>query len=134
MLALKPLPFPRINKPRIHQRPRRKRMTVAAGFAFDDGLLFCVDTKVSTAIKTNESKLLFYTHGNGQCATVFAISSDDLDFPRSAVESCQAAVDKINIPEANVESVRKAIQSALGKFYKEHIFPHPDRASGVIYL
>lgn len=135
MLALKPLPFPRIGKPRItHQRPRRKRMTVAAGFMFDNGLLFCVDTKVSTAIKANESKLLFYTHGDGQCATAFAISSDDLNFPRSAVESCRAVVGKINFADATLESVRKAIQSALAKFYKEHIFPHPDRASGAVYL
>lgn len=109
-------------------------MTVAAGFAFDDGLLFCVDTKVSTSIKANESKLLFYTHGNGQCATAFAISSDDLNFPRSAVESCRSVVDKINFADATIESVRKAIQSALAKFYKDHIFPHPDRASGAVYL
>lgn len=66
MLALKTLPFQRIRKPQPLQRlSRRKRMTVAAGFMFDDGILFCVDTKVSTSIKTNESKLLFYTHGMG---------------------------------------------------------------------
>ncbi len=109
-------------------------MTLAAGFMFADGILFCVDTKVSTAVKTNESKLLFYTHGNGQCGTAFAISSADLNFPRSAVESCRTAVDKIDFKDANIESVRKAIQSALAKFYKEHIYPHPDRASGAVYL
>ncbi|MGO9434379.1 MAG: hypothetical protein ACLP00_08790 [Terracidiphilus sp.] len=109
-------------------------MTVAAGFLFDEGLLFCVDTKVTTGIKTNESKLLYYRHDNGKCATVFAISSADLNFPRAAAESCRAAVDKINFDDASIESVRKAIQSALAKFYKEHIFPHPDRASGEVYF
>jgi len=109
-------------------------MTVAAGFLFDDGLLFCVDTKVSGVVKTNESKLLFYRHDNGKCATVFAISSDDLNFPRAAAEACRAAVDKVNLADASIESVRKAIQSALAKFYKEHIFPHPDRTSGAVYL
>lgn len=135
MLALKTLPFQHIRKPQPSRRLRqRKPMTVAAGFMFDDGILFCVDTKVSTSIKTNESKLLFYTHGNGQSATAFAISSDDLNFPRAAVESCRAAVDKIDFKDATIESVRKAIQSALAKFYREHIFPHPDRASGAVYL
>ena len=121
-------------QPPRKKRPRRKRMTIAAGFAFDDGLLFCVDTKIATDIKTNGSKLLFYTHGEGKCATAFAISSADLNFPRSAVESCREAVSKIDFASANIESVRKAIQSALAKFYREHIFPHPDRSSGAVYL
>jgi 20S proteasome alpha/beta subunit len=109
-------------------------MTIAAGFAFDDGILFCVDTKVTTSIKTNEPKLVFYRHADGQCATAFAMSSDDLTFPRSAIESCREAVDKVNFASANIESVKKAIQSALAKFYREHILPHPDRNSGAIYL
>lgn len=109
-------------------------MTVAVGFVFDEGYLFCVDTKVSTTIKTNESKIVHYRYADGACATTFAISSDDLNFPRSACESCYEAVNKINFATATIESVRKAIQSALGKFYKEHIFPHPDRSAGNLYL
>ncbi len=135
MLALKPLPeITAKRKPHPERFRRRKRMTVAAGFAFDDGVLFCVDTKVSASIKTNESKLLFYRYDDGQCGTAFAMSSADLNFPRAAAESCRLAVDKINFADASIESVRKAIQSALAKFYKEHIFPHPDRTSGAVYL
>ncbi len=111
-------------------------MTIAAGFTLPDGFLFCVDTKIVTDIKTNETKLIHYIHGNGVCATTFAISSDDLNFPRSACESCCDAVNKIDFASVTIESVRKAIQSALAKFYKEHIFPHPDRdrSTGSIYL
>ncbi len=115
------------------ERPK-KNMTIAAGFHFNGGLLFCVDTKVSTDIKTNESKLIYYTYADGECATAFAMSSDDLNFPRSACESCRDAVSKIDFSSASIESVRKAIQSALTKFYKEHIFPHPDRSANTIYL
>jgi 20S proteasome alpha/beta subunit len=109
-------------------------MTVAVGFVFDEGYLFCVDTKISTTVKTNESKIIHYRYADGACATTFAISSDDLNFPRSACESCYEAVNKINFATATIESVRKAIQSALGKFYKEHIFPHPDRSTGGLYI
>lgn len=126
------LPLPRHHK-RLPER-KRKPMTVAAGFVFDGGVLLCVDTKVSTTIKTNESKLIHYRYADGACATTFAIASDDLNFPRAACEACYEAVNKIDFSSATIESVRKAIQSTLGKFYKEHIFPHPDRSPGSFYL
>lgn len=71
-------------------------MTIAAGFVFNDGFLFCVDTKVSTTIKTNESKLIHYRYADGACATTFAISSDDLNFPRAACDACYEAVSRID--------------------------------------
>ena len=59
MVALTPLPeISAKRKPHPERLRQRKRMTVAAGFEFDDGLLFCVDTKISTAIKTNEVALV----------------------------------------------------------------------------
>ena len=86
-----PEPLPKPTSIRTSKRlPERKRkpMTVAAGFVFDDGFLFCVDTKITTVIKTNESKLIHYRYADGACATTFAISSDDLNFPRAACEAC----------------------------------------------
>src|SRR2546425_4593516 len=123
MIAPKPRPVSRITYHKTKRPPerKRKRMTVAAGFVFDGGFLFCVDTKITTTIKTNETKLIHYAFADGQCATTFAISSDDLNFPRSACESCRDAISKIDFSSATIESVRKAIQSALAKFYKEHI-------------
>jgi len=130
MLALESRkPFP-IIKPKIH-RPRRKRVTIATGFTFDDGLLFCADTKITTDVKTNESKLSYLDYGSGQCATTFAVAASDLDFARYAIEDCQEAVERIRFADegVSIETVRKAIQSALAKFYKEHIFPRPDRSA-----
>src|ERR1039457_4093785 len=126
MLALNPLaPLPFI-KPRV-RRPRRKRVTIAAGFVFDGGLLFCADTKITTDVKTNESKLFYCAYGSGKCATTFAVAASDLDFAKSAVEDCQDAVEDLDFTDAslNIESIRKVIQSALGNFYNEHIFPRP---------
>jgi len=126
MISPKPL---RLIDPRTYW-PRRKPVTIATGFVYDDGLVFCVDTKISTNIKTNESKLSWCVYGEGRnCATAFAISAMDLKFAKSAVDFCEEAVARIDFKdsEVGIESIRKAIQSALTKFYKEHVFPHPDR-------
>ena len=119
-------PYPHL--PRLERKKRP--MTIAVGFVYDDGLVFCVDTKISTNIKTNESKLSWCVYGEGRnCATAFAISAMDLKFAKSAVDFCEDAVARIDFKDAGVgiESVKKEIQSALTKFYKEHVFPHPDR-------
>ncbi len=123
---------PKSHHPQTADRFRRKPMTVAAGFVYDEGLLFCVDTKISTDIKTNESKILYQTYGDGKCATAFAISGYDLKFAKAAIESCEGAILSVNFIDTaiNIESIRKTIQSALAKFYKQHIFPHPDRGAG----
>jgi 20S proteasome alpha/beta subunit len=100
-------------------------MTIAAGFVYDDGLVFCVDTKITTTIKTNESKLVWNSYASDRCATAFAISADDLKFAKAAIASCEESIAKVNFndPNVNIEAIRKTIQSALAKFYKEHIFP-----------
>lgn len=118
-----------------HARLERKKppMTIAVGLVCDDGLVFCVDTKISTSIKTEESKLAWCVYSEGKnCATAFAVSGIDLKFAKTAIDFCEEAVAKINFKDKSisVETVRKAIQSALAKFYKEHIFPHPDRGVG----
>jgi hypothetical protein len=107
-------------------------MTVAAGFVYDGGILFCVDTKISTDIKTEESKLVHCSFGNGACAITFAISGGDLKFAKSAIEYCEDAVAKVDFGDTsvNIEAVRRTVQSALAKFYRQHVFPHPDRGIG----
>jgi 20S proteasome alpha/beta subunit len=109
----------------LKKERRSRKMTIAAGFVYDDGLVFCVDTKITTTIKTNESKLLWNQYGDNKCATVFAVSADDLKFAKSAVGFCVEAIGKNNFndPTLNIESIRKTIQSALAKFYKDHVFP-----------
>src|ERR1700691_2879566 len=112
MIPTKPPPPPnricqKIRSPQTVSRPRRKPMTVAAGFVYDEGLLFCVDTKISTDIKTDESKIVYRTYGDGKCATAFAISGFDLKFAKAAIESCEDAVLNIHFtdPTVNIESI-----------------------------
>jgi 20S proteasome alpha/beta subunit len=112
-------------------------MTIAAGFVYDEGLILCADTKITTAIKTHESKLVECIYRDRKCYTAFAVAANDLKFAKSAIDSCEEAVAKVNFADAsvNIETIRKTIQSALTKFYKDHVFPNPDQSQdGIVYF
>lgn len=113
-------------------RPRRKPVTIATGFVYDDGLVFCVDTKVSTNIKTNESKLLWY--GSDDLCMTFALAAEDLIFAKAAADFCWRSVNKLDLASATMEMVHGAAESALAEFYREHIFTHPDRTPGAVFF
>jgi len=119
--------------PRVY-RPRRIPVTIAIGFAYDKGLLFCVDTKVTTNIKTNESKIAHFLSDNSLCSLTFAMSSTDLNFPRNAVERCWDAVKGMDFEKVSIEAVHDAAEFALAEFYRDHIYPHPDRTPGATFL
>ena len=130
MISAKPKPPV---DPRAY-RPRRKPVTVAIGFVYDEGIVFCADTKITTNIKTTESKLDFFSSSDGCCAITFAMASDDITFPRSAARACWDMVKKLDFTSISLEVVHDAAQFALGEFYKEHIYPHPDRVPGAVYF
>jgi hypothetical protein len=130
MIASKPLP---IADPRIY-RPRRKPVTVAVGIPYDQGIVFCADTKVTNTIKGNESKLPFYSFDDGRCALQFAISSDDVNFPKSAIARCVEMVGKMDFSSASMEAVHDTAEFALAEFYRDHIYTHPDRGAGQVFI
>jgi hypothetical protein len=116
-------------------RPKRNRLTIAVGFTHDGGLLLCADTKVSGAIKENQSKLDVRTSNNGYCRIAFAMSGIDLNFPKSAVEKCWEYVQKeCDFATDSIEDVAEATETSLAEFYRDYIFPHPDRVPNVSYL
>jgi len=115
-------------------RPRRKPVTVAIGIPYDEGIVFCADTKVMYAIKGNESKLPFYSFADGRCALLFAIASDDVNFPKAAISRCVETVEKMEFSTATIDSVRNTAEFALAEFYRDHIYTHPDRAPGQVYM
>ncbi|HTW44942.1 MAG TPA: hypothetical protein VMD58_05305 [Acidobacteriaceae bacterium] len=104
-------------------------MTIAAGFSCEDGVLLCADTKVSTDVKTNESKLAFYRSEDAQLAMAFAMTAVDLDFSRSSADRCWAYAERCFSPSSTIESIRQCAEFSLAEFYRDEIFPHPDRPS-----
>lgn len=130
MIIAKPLYKP---APKLY-RPRRVPLTAAVGFVYDEGLVFCADTKVSYPVKGNESKLPFFALHNGCCALQFAISGNDVNFPKSAVTRCVEMVEKMDISTATIDSVKNAAEFSLGEFYRDHIYTHPDRMPTELYM
>jgi hypothetical protein len=119
--------------PRVY-RPRRKPVSIAIGYVYDEGIVFCADTKITTKIKTTESKLDFFCSSNSYCAMTFAMASDDLNFPKSASRACWEMVKKMDLCSCSLYSVRDMAEIALAKFYRDHIYTHPDRQPGAVYF
>jgi len=107
-------------------------MTIAIGFAYDEGMVFCADTKISTTIKTNESKIAFFVSSDRWCSLTFAISGADMEFARSSVDACWNLVKGMKFSTATMEEVHKMAELGLADFYRDQIFEHPDRLSGAV--
>jgi len=146
MIAPKPLPPPiRIDSrnikkgPSLHPthpaaRPQRKPMTIAIGFAYDSGMLFCADTMITGAIRQNQSKIVHHVSDDGNCSITFAMSAVDLNFPVSAVSKCWEAVRKMDFAVRSLDEVHHLVELSLADFYATHIYEHPDRAPNSIYM
>lgn len=126
-----------VRRPYLHPaRLERKKspMTAAVGFVYDEGLVFCADTKIDYPVKGNESKLPFLTFDNGRCALQFAIAGNDINFPKSAITRCAEAIEKIDFSTATIDSIKNMAEFSLGEFYKAHIYDHPDRVPAQLYI
>ena len=109
-------------------------MTVALGFVYEDGLVFCADTKVTGEVKENESKLPFFPLWDGRGAMLFAISSDDIYYPKAAILRCVEMVGKMSFDTVTMDSMRNMAEFSLAEFYREHLYAHPDHAPMQIYM
>jgi 20S proteasome alpha/beta subunit len=107
-------------------------MTIAVGFTYDQGIVLCADTKITTDIQTSESKLAFFCSVDQQCCFAVAISGNDMDYARSAVDSCWEMIQKLDFSNTTMEIVHHSAQFALAEFYEDKILNHPDRSLGVL--
>lgn len=104
-------------------------MTVAIPCAFQDGVLFCADTKITTEReKSHESKIhvCSFERETGNGLTVFTLSGD-VAYATSAIEKCERAIAKLDFSRTSLDEIQDAIETALVGFYQMHVFPHPDR-------
>jgi 20S proteasome alpha/beta subunit len=125
-----PKPF-RLPDPRA-KLLRRKALSIAVGVVYDQGIVFCADTKITTDIKLNESKIEFFTSSDRKCCMTFAITGHDLDYARSSAEACWEVVKNLDFSTATMETTQRTAEFGLAEFYKTNIMDHPDRASGVL--
>src|SRR5712691_10521981 len=80
---------------RRHRKNKRPKVTIAAGFKFDGGIMFCTDTKITTDIKTDERKISVMRYAGGYCTTVFAFAGC-VHYARMVVRRCEEAVEQLN--------------------------------------
>jgi hypothetical protein len=109
-------------------------VTIAIGFEFDGGFLLCADTKVTTTIKTNAEKIVHRAHDTEDLSLTFAMSSTDMNFPIMAVDTCWNYVKAMDLQGATIDTVHQGAQFSLGEFYRDHIYGHPDRTPGAVFL
>jgi len=107
-------------------------MTIAIGFTYDQGIVFCADTKITTDIKTNESKLAFFNSRDQQCCITFAMAGNDLDYARASAAACWEMVEKLDFSTVTMDTVHRAAEFGLAEFYENKIMTHPDRSLGVL--
>ena len=104
-------------------------MTVAIACAFQDGVLFCADTKITTGQqKTHESKIYVHRWGseseNG--VSVFTVSGE-ATYAAMAIRKCERAIAELDFAATSLDEIQDEIEAVLASFYQMHIFPHPDR-------
>ncbi len=85
----------------------------------------CADTKITTQMKTNESKLFALEYKRNGCVTVFGVAANDFDVAKGAIHDCENAVNKLDRSTINMDVAREVIQSTLTEFYRDHILTRP---------
>jgi hypothetical protein len=100
-------------------------MTIAACFEFEDGVLFCADTKITAQMKTTHTKIFDRVYEKGHCASVFVLTGT-VPYAKSAIESCESRIAKLDHITVSLEEIREEIESCLAEFYQAHVYPHPN--------
>jgi len=125
------VPLPR-RETHYHPNPDReslqpeKAMTIAACFEFDDGILFCADTKITSDVKTNQSKIFARVYPDNYCATTFVLTGI-VPYAKAAIEKCERRIAKLDSLTVSIDQVQDEIESTLVDFYEKHVFPRPDK-------
>jgi hypothetical protein len=105
-----------------------EKVTIAACFKFDDGIVFCADTKISTDVKTTRTKIFpnYYGGMGSLCATVFTLAGS-VRYAQAAIGDCERRISKLDFSQVSMDEIRREIEVALVDFYRRHIYPNPDR-------
>jgi 20S proteasome alpha/beta subunit len=105
-------------------------VTIAIGLMHEDGILICADTRLTSASKTDESKIkgFVFPHA-GDSKAIFAFSGN-VPIARMTIDDFRRALKKIPKDDMKLEVMVEAIRAVLLDTYQMHIHPNPDRGSG----
>lgn len=115
-----PYPFPRIRKVCGGRVP----MTMAAGFKYADGIMFCADSQIThgETLKTAGAKIAFNSKASDySLVTTGAGHMGFLEWFFERIDASLAASDK------SVTKAKQIIERALDELYKNHVSPYAKR-------
>lgn len=109
--------------------PKEKRMTIAAGFVLDDGILLCADTLYTDGY-TKEYRDKIFPWAGKYAAACFAMAGNS-DIARMAVEDCRAALSAAKTDELSTTKILRLVRPILKRTYETYVDqrPHEDRES-----
>ena len=123
-------PYPKVYEPKKPNR-RYKSMTIAAGFNFSDGALFCADTKHSSSMQLESTKIIPATfheqQGQEGSKAVFVIAGRTVH-ARMIVQEAIRKISLIASGEMTIERIVGAIHEVLRDVHHNDIFPSPTDA------
>jgi hypothetical protein len=104
MAILKPLPLPRpkpFNIPTIRRLPRGKRLTIAAGFIGQNGIVLCADTQeVIPGLTKNEVDKIRLWKDQGLCIAIAGAGDSEL------IETASQRIEKALYGDYSPREVR----------------------------
>ena len=124
-LALKPPTQPK------SKRLKKKKMTIAAGFFFKDGILLCADREESSGASTKSVSKIFNLNSNEWTivgASAGSAPAADLTIKRlrwEFVKTFALAMGGMRLLESPEENLENAIVKVLTKIHEDHIWHNP---------
>lgn len=119
-----PVPRPRPFPPKPKPLPKRRIVTIAAGFLCDDGVLVCADSEVSMhTMKANDPKVDWVRL---ESVKVVMAGAGDAHLMNYVQQRCQQQISEGSSIETAEQTIREIIEAA----HREHIYPvssHPDQ-------
>jgi len=104
-------------------------MTVAIGFNCDESILIATDTYIVTpgVSKLNGSKLFRAEAPNGVNSLIS--TAGHFSYGRMAMQWLQTALADLSDP--GIRQIRSTIENQILQLHVDHIYPHPDRSTGL---
>jgi 20S proteasome alpha/beta subunit len=114
-------------------RPKeKKRMTIAAGFVVQDGVLLCSDSQYSGGIKLFKKKIFPFSIDD-ECSVAFAL--DGLEgVAKMAIHDCREAIAEMPKRKRTLKSVRTALRVVVRSINKDYVSPDRDGFDLIIAL
>jgi 20S proteasome alpha/beta subunit len=104
------------------KKPKEKRMTIAAGFVYRNGVLLCADTEMTGFDMTlHASKMMQFDYPDGKIAAAYAGGGT---FATSALQKLKRKLQQVQAGDTLRE-----IEKVLDHEYRRLVLSHPDHTT-----